>query len=37
MTISKVLFSDLQILGAAFFFGIGFIAQKEISIDGKYL
>lgn len=31
---SKVLVADIQILGAAFFFGIGFIGQRAVSVDG---
>lgn len=34
MKYSKVLIADLQILGAAFFFGIGFIGQRAVSMDG---
>ena len=34
MKTSKVLVADLQILGSAFFFGIGFIGQRAIGIDG---
>jgi drug/metabolite transporter (DMT)-like permease len=34
MKLSKVLVADLQILGAAFFFGIGFIGQRAVSMDG---
>ncbi len=34
MKTSKVLIADLQILGSAFFFGIGFIGQRAIGIDG---
>jgi hypothetical protein len=32
--LSKVLIADMQILGAAFFFGIGFIGQRAVSMEG---
>lgn len=31
---SKVVLADLQILGSAFFFGIGFIGQRAVSVEG---
>jgi hypothetical protein len=31
---NKVVIADIQILGAAFFFGIGFLGQRAISVDG---
>lgn len=31
---SKVWIADLQILGPAFFFGIGFIGQRAVSVEG---
>lgn len=31
---SKVFIADLQILGSAFFFGIGFIGQRAVSVEG---
>lgn len=31
---SKVFVADMQILGSAFFFGIGFIGQRAVSVDG---
>lgn len=31
---SKVWIADLQILGSAFFFGIGFIGQRAVSVEG---
>jgi len=34
MKCSKVLVADLQVLGSAFFFGIGFIGQRAVSVDG---
>lgn len=32
--LSKVLVADIQVLGSAFFFGIGFIGQRAVSVDG---
>jgi len=32
--IPKVIKADLQVLGAAFFFGIGFLGQRAVSISG---
>ena len=34
MANQSVLIADIQILGAAFFFGIGFLGQRAISVDG---
>lgn len=34
MKFSKVFIADMQILGGAFFFGIGFIGQRAVSVDG---
>lgn len=31
---NKIWIADLQILGSAFFFGIGFIGQRAVSVDG---
>jgi drug/metabolite transporter (DMT)-like permease len=31
---SKVFIADLQILGAAVLFGIGFIGQRAVSVEG---
>lgn len=32
--IPKVMKADLQVLGAAFFFGIGFLGQRTVSVNG---
>eukprot|EP00595_Chromulina_sp_UTEXLB2642_P000386 CAMPEP_0196762516 /NCGR_PEP_ID=MMETSP1095-20130614/2157_1 /TAXON_ID=96789 ORGANISM="Chromulina nebulosa, Strain UTEXLB2642" /NCGR_SAMPLE_ID=MMETSP1095 /ASSEMBLY_ACC=CAM_ASM_000446 /LENGTH=391 /DNA_ID=CAMNT_0042113663 /DNA_START=93 /DNA_END=1268 /DNA_ORIENTATION=+ len=34
LKLSKVVIADLQILGAAFFFGIGFLGQRAVSVEG---
>ena len=31
---SRILVADLQILGSAFFFGVGFLGQREVSVNG---
>jgi hypothetical protein len=34
ITYSRVLVADLQILSAALLFGLGFIGQREVSVEG---
>ena len=33
-TYSRVFIADAQVLGSAFFFGIGFLGQRAVSVHG---
>lgn len=33
-TYSRVFIADVQVLGSAFFFGIGFLGQRAVSVHG---
>ena len=32
--LSKVLVADIEVFASAFFFGIGFLGQRAVSVDG---
>lgn len=34
LKLSKVVVADIEVLASAFFFGIGFLGQRAVSVDG---